>query len=285
MPTITAPAARRRRTTSLSAVAGARDGGGPVARRLAGDVDVVLDHDGHAEQRRGLAGVEAALGLRRLGARGLRAHAAEGVELRVEALDALQAVLDELAGGRVAGAESVGLRGQGREGGGAVGGGHGATVGARGAPAIGRMPYRLEQPVLDREQRRRRPRRDAGLGVDVRDVVADGLGRQRAAGAAIALLECPRATSRSTSTSRAVSPAGQARGAGAARVAGGLRAPPSTASPSSRPRADLVAQRRARRRPARARPVRPRLGHRLADVGGGEHARGARSVAGRAAPR
>jgi hypothetical protein len=139
-------AVRRRRT---------RDGGGPVARRLAGDVDVVLDEDGHAEQRRGRAGVEAALGLRRLGARGLRADAAEGVELRVEPLDALQAGVDELGGGRVASAEGVGLRGEGREGGGAVGGGHGATVRTGARPVIGRLPYAVGAPqALERRRRK-----------------------------------------------------------------------------------------------------------------------------------
>src|SRR5262249_13925377 len=82
--------------------------------------------------------------------RGLRAHAAEGVELRLEALDALEAGVDELGGGRVAGAQGVGLRGQGRKGGGAVGGGHGATVRAPSATVIGQMPYATDRAVQPR---------------------------------------------------------------------------------------------------------------------------------------
>ena len=54
---------------------------GPAARDLAGDVDLVLDRDRHAEQRRVLAGAAAAVGGVGLGERALGVHGAERVEL------------------------------------------------------------------------------------------------------------------------------------------------------------------------------------------------------------
>ena len=51
LPMITAPAARSRRTTSESAGRGLAVGVAAVGGDLAGDVDVVLDRDRHAEQR------------------------------------------------------------------------------------------------------------------------------------------------------------------------------------------------------------------------------------------
>ena len=58
---------------------------------LAGDVDFVLDRDRHAEQRPLLAGLQPRLGLLGFEQRPLGEDLAEGVQLRVEALDPLQA--------------------------------------------------------------------------------------------------------------------------------------------------------------------------------------------------
>ena len=90
LPRITAPAARRRRTTSASAARGRAVGVAAVRGDLAGDVDVVLDRDRDAEQRALVAAAAAAVGLVGLGERALGEHDAEGVERRVEARDALE---------------------------------------------------------------------------------------------------------------------------------------------------------------------------------------------------
>jgi hypothetical protein len=60
-----------------------------VGRQLAGHVDVVLDRDRHAEQRRPLGGLQALLRRPRLLERSLGAHDSEGVQDGVAPLDAL----------------------------------------------------------------------------------------------------------------------------------------------------------------------------------------------------
>ena len=66
---------------------------------LARDVGVVLDRHRHAQQRAAIAAAAAAVGLGGLGERALAEHDAERVEGRVEARDALQVGLGELARG------------------------------------------------------------------------------------------------------------------------------------------------------------------------------------------
>ena len=104
LPTMTAPAARSRRATSPSPRRGWNVPEQPKFGRLAGEVHVVLDRDRDAEQRqRGRPARAAAVGLVGLGARGLGAHAAEGVQLRLARVDARERRVDQLARGRVAG--------------------------------------------------------------------------------------------------------------------------------------------------------------------------------------
>ena len=75
LATITAPPARRRRTTGASAAAGWRLVGenfGAGARRLAGDIEQILDADDHAVERaERYARFGAGIGRVRSGARGL----------------------------------------------------------------------------------------------------------------------------------------------------------------------------------------------------------------------
>ena len=80
LPTMIAPAARRRRTTSQSARGGLVDHAGAVRRQLAGDVHVVLDRDRHAEQRRASPAAQPRLRGVGLGERAFGAHHAEGVD-------------------------------------------------------------------------------------------------------------------------------------------------------------------------------------------------------------
>src|SRR5207245_9726643 len=84
-------------------------GAGPMHRQLAGDVDVVLQRDRDAEQRTITVASAAGVGLIRLGKRTLRHHDAIGVQLRVQALDALQVELDELARAHLTLANELGL--------------------------------------------------------------------------------------------------------------------------------------------------------------------------------
>ena len=109
LPTITAPAARRRRTTSASAVAGSPKAFDAARGHLARDVGVVLDRDRHAEQRAAIAAAAAPVGLGGLGERALAEHDAERVEGRVEARDALQVGLGELPRGDVPRGDQLGL--------------------------------------------------------------------------------------------------------------------------------------------------------------------------------
>ena len=55
LPTTTAPAARSRRTTSASLGGAGRERARSPAGHLAGEIDLVLDRDGHPQQRRVLA--------------------------------------------------------------------------------------------------------------------------------------------------------------------------------------------------------------------------------------
>jgi hypothetical protein len=82
---------------------------GPVGRQLAGDVHVVLDRDRHAEQRRPVAGAQALLRHPRLLQRALGAHDPEGLQLAVQAIDAVEVQLGELGRGDLAWAQQLGL--------------------------------------------------------------------------------------------------------------------------------------------------------------------------------
>ena len=99
---------------AVGALAGGRSSVGAERGRLARDVHVVLDRDRHAEERPPVAALAERVGLRP--ARPLGEHHAERVELRVEALDALQARVDELARRDLAGGDQLGLaRGPGED--------------------------------------------------------------------------------------------------------------------------------------------------------------------------
>ena len=113
LPMITAPASRRRRTTSASARAGLAVRVRAERRQLAGDVDVVLDRDRHAQQRaRVAAGAAARVGLVGFQPRALGEHDAERVQRAASsARDPLEVQLDELARGDLAGGDQLGLAG------------------------------------------------------------------------------------------------------------------------------------------------------------------------------
>src|SRR5206468_3571152 len=80
-------------------------------RHLPGQVDLVLDRERDAEQRRVLAGPAARVGLIGLRDRPLRVDGRERVELAVERGDALQRELHELARRDVAGRQGLRLTG------------------------------------------------------------------------------------------------------------------------------------------------------------------------------
>jgi hypothetical protein len=63
---------------------------------VTGEVDVVLDRHRRPQQRRALAGAEAAIGLVRVGQGLLVADDAEGVERRLRGLDSAQRPLSQL---------------------------------------------------------------------------------------------------------------------------------------------------------------------------------------------
>ncbi len=84
-------------------------------RHLAGDVDVVLDRNGHTEQRAGPPRVQPCLRLIGLGERALGQHDAKSVELWIEPLDPRQVALDQLARAQLAGAQARSLSGDARE--------------------------------------------------------------------------------------------------------------------------------------------------------------------------
>src|SRR6185436_3740667 len=90
--------------------------GAAEVRRLAREVHVVLDRDRDAEQRQALAVGVAAIGRVCLGAGGVGAHAAEGVERRLRGVDARERGVDQLARGGAAGRDELGLRTQAGEG-------------------------------------------------------------------------------------------------------------------------------------------------------------------------
>ena len=123
-PMMIAPASRRR--AHDVGVHGPRAGMGAAAPagRLAGDVRVVLDRDGHPQQRPLLAGAAARVGLVGLGERALGEDDAVGVERRIDAGDALERCLDDLAGRDLSLAHHPGLLR--RAGVGEIGGVHGA---------------------------------------------------------------------------------------------------------------------------------------------------------------
>ena len=64
--------------------------------RLSGQVVTVLERDRHPEQRPLVAGPQPRLGLLGLGQRPLGEHDAEGVQLRIEPLDAVEMQLNQL---------------------------------------------------------------------------------------------------------------------------------------------------------------------------------------------
>ncbi len=96
LPITTAPASRSRRTTSASRSAGGWRPAAAELRRLAGQVDVVLDRHRDAEQRRAVAAREAAVGLLGLGDRLLGAHRPGTVDPRLGLLGASQREVDQL---------------------------------------------------------------------------------------------------------------------------------------------------------------------------------------------
>ncbi len=116
LPRITAPAARSRLTTSASAGGRLRIGVAAVGGDLAGDVDVVLDRDRHAEQRPHVARAAAAVRLVGGGERLLAEHDAERVQQRVEPGDPRQEELHQFARGDLAGGDQVGVAGEAGEG-------------------------------------------------------------------------------------------------------------------------------------------------------------------------
>ena len=118
LPTMTAPAARNRRTTSASSVAGRMRPAAPERGRHACDVDVVLDRDRDAQQGSGLAGRTPAVGLGRVGQRVLGEHQPEGVERRLTDGDGMQRPPDQFAGGHRAAGQLVQLLAEGRKPGG-----------------------------------------------------------------------------------------------------------------------------------------------------------------------
>ena len=83
---------------------------------LAGDVDFVLDRDRHAEQRPLLAGLQPRLGLLGFEQRPLGEDLAEGVQVRVVALDPDQVHVDELGRRDLARADHLRLARGAREG-------------------------------------------------------------------------------------------------------------------------------------------------------------------------
>ena len=140
LPTITAPAARRRRTTSLSASATQCS---PPHRTgsSAGEVHVVLDRNRHAEQRRALACGQARVGLRGGRACLLGEDQAERVKQRLKRLRALERGLYERGGGDLAGRDEPGPAARGRR--------------TRAAPLA--EPLDLDAPAARRGERDRAP--------------------------------------------------------------------------------------------------------------------------------
>ena len=101
-PTRTAPASRRRRTTSESALGRAVLGRGAEGGHVALDVGVVLDRHRNPQQRQLLARAQALVGGPGGGTGGLGVHLAEGIQAPVQRGDALQGGVDQLARGQLA---------------------------------------------------------------------------------------------------------------------------------------------------------------------------------------
>jgi hypothetical protein len=80
---------------------------GAVRCDLAGNVDAVFDHHGHAEQRSGLACAQARERRVRLGQRLVGSNGYERVDLRVQPLDSRQVQLDQLTRTDVARAQQL----------------------------------------------------------------------------------------------------------------------------------------------------------------------------------
>ena len=119
-PRTMAPAARTRRTTSQSSAAGSPYALGSVRRHVARHVDVVLDRERHAEERALVPRFQARRGLVGLREGALAVDGAERVELRVEARDAPQVELHEVARRELPAADELGLAGDRGEGEGVV---------------------------------------------------------------------------------------------------------------------------------------------------------------------
>ena len=90
--------------------------GGAVRRDLAGHVLVVLDGDGHAQQRALLAGTAPRVRLLRVRQRALDHHDPEGIQLRVEPADPLEVHLHQLVRRDLAGPDHLRLLDHAREG-------------------------------------------------------------------------------------------------------------------------------------------------------------------------
>ena len=111
-----APASRRRRTTSWSALAGRSAAPVPEGGDLAGDVGVVLDRDRHPQQRALSAGAPPRVGLVGFQQRAFGEHSLVGVQLLVVALDPVEVELHELARGDLPGGDQLCLAGDPGEG-------------------------------------------------------------------------------------------------------------------------------------------------------------------------
>ncbi|CAM5442275.1 hypothetical protein SCALM49S_05897 [Streptomyces californicus] len=138
LPTTTAPAARSRRTASLSAVARGPLPGAAEVGGQARHVGVVLDGDRYAEERQPLPRREPAVGLGGLGQGRFGAQVAEGVEGGLGGLDTGEGVGHQGGGGGGPLGQATGALGESGErrgdGGGAVGDAAGVPYG-RGGPS------------------------------------------------------------------------------------------------------------------------------------------------------
>jgi hypothetical protein len=116
LPTMTAPAARRRLTTSLSTACRCRERRPAVTGGQSGHVVLVLDGDRDAVERteRLPAGADG-VPLLRLGQGCVRDDRRECIELRVQPLDAGERVLDQFPGGHLAGGHPSALIDDGTE--------------------------------------------------------------------------------------------------------------------------------------------------------------------------
>ena len=112
LPTMTAPAARRRRATSPSPSCAAKSPAQPKAVVSPARSMSSLIATGTPSSGARSPGRAAAVGLGGLGAGGVGAHAAEGVEGRLGGVDARQRGVDELGAGGHTGGQEVGVGAQ-----------------------------------------------------------------------------------------------------------------------------------------------------------------------------